>query len=38
MYGGRRLYQYYEDDFLVKLLLTRFFLITSLQIIKDKLF
>ena len=37
IYGGLRLYQYYEDEFLVKLLLTRFFQITSLQIIKDKL-
>ena len=38
-YGYRRLYQYNEDDFLFKfLLLTTFFRITRLQVIKEKLF
>ena len=37
--GGRRLYQYNEDDFLFKfLLLTSFFRITRLQVIKEKHF
>jgi len=39
IYRGRQLYQYSEDDFLFYfLLLTRFFRITSLQVIKEKLF
>ena len=39
LYGGRRSYQYNEDDFLFKVeLLTRFFRIKSLHVIKEKLF
>ena len=38
-YGGKRYYQYNEDDFLFKfLLLTSFFRKTRLQVIKVKLF
>ena len=39
IYSGRQLYQHNEDDFLLKfLLLVSFFQITSLQVIKEKLF
>ena len=38
LYGGGQYYQYNEDDFLLKfLLLTSFFRITNLQVIKEKL-